>query len=145
MALRNILLTLRREKEIMNREIKFRGKGLGNEQWVYGHYGVTMHGKHYIDCVESSISMSHNIVIPETVGQFTGAYDAEINGKEVFEGDVIQNCDNDLLQEVYYDEDRFAWYCRYLYDNRRIVSLRESIGNLNKVVSNIHDNPELLK
>lgn len=141
----------------MKREILFRGKRIDNGEWVYGYYyhqivrdsfnseNPILFEKDFIRPIETIGIFESYEVIPETIGQFTGASDAEINGREVFDGDIIQNCDTRRLQEVYYDEDRFAWYCRYLYDKQQIVSLRESLGNLNKVLGNIHDNPELLK
>jgi len=127
------------------REIKFRGKRADNGEWVYGYLSRILGQEQGDTVIVDWGNKTYYIVTPETIGQFTGAYDAGNNGKEVFEGDIIQNCDNDLFQEVYYDEDRYAWYCRYIYDKRRLVSLRESLGNLNKVLGNIHDNPELIK
>ena len=132
------------------REIKFKGKRADNGDWVIGSLVMVCDGESLRRYPCIVISFNHDAfdwheVIPETVAQLTGAYDAGNNGKEVFEGDIIQNCDNDLFQEVYYDEDRYAWYCRYIYDRRRLVSLRESLGNLNKVFGNIHDNLELIK
>ena len=88
---------------------------------------------------------SEKEVIPETIGQFTGLTDSDIDGSLVFEGDVIENCDTKQLQVVFWHEEKAAWYCRYIIDSDRIVSLANSIGNLNKVIGNIHDSPELLK
>jgi hypothetical protein len=79
------------------------------------------------------------------VMQFTGREDADINGTEVYEGDIIENCDTKALQIVYWNEDEAAWYCRYVEDEKRIVSLSDSLGNLNKVVGNIFENADLLQ
>lgn len=76
--------------------------------------------------------------------QYTGREDAPINGKEVWEGDIIENCDTKLLQVVYWHEEKAAWYCRYVDDENRIISLCESLGNLNKVVGNIYENTSLI-
>jgi len=75
--------------------------------------------------------------------QFTGREDAEINGTEVWEGDIIQNCDTKELEVVYWNETECAWFCRYVKDSEHIVSLADSLGNLNKVVGNIYENPPL--
>ena len=77
--------------------------------------------------------------------QYTGLNDSGINGNEVWEGDIIENCDTKDLQLVYWDEDKAAWYCRYFNDETHVVSLRESIGNLNKVIGNIYQNADLLR
>lgn len=45
--------------------------------WVYGYLTV--------DCNDTMIN--HHIVLPETVGQWTGAVDH--NGVKIFEGDII--------------------------------------------------------
>ena len=77
--------------------------------------------------------------------EYTGREDAQINGNEVYECDIIENCDTKDLQVVYWNENESAWYCRYVYDEKRIVSLADSLGNLNKKVGNIFVNPELLQ
>ena len=78
------------------------------------------------------------------IQQFTGREDSEINGTPVYDGDIIENCDTKYLQIVYWDTNKCAWYCRYIYDCNRTVSLADSLGNFNKVIGNIHENPELL-
>ena len=87
----------------------------------------------------------HNDTDNPTIMQFTGIEDAYINGTEVYEGDIIENCDTKALQIVYWNEYKAAWYCRYVEDEKRIVSLSDSIGNLNKVIGNIFENNELVK
>jgi len=125
----------------MNREIKFRAwskilkemlsnvqNHIGSDDWAFGRM---LNGD---DC---------------TVMQYTGLKEAKhLDGKEVYESDIIKNIDTGALQVVYWNEDKAAWYCEYIEDEReekRIVSLSDSIGNLNEVIGNIHENPELIK
>jgi hypothetical protein len=116
------------------RTILFRGKSVKNGQWVEG------------DLIQSNDQYNHKTLIwpintsttdnmvgvdPATVGQFTGNKDT--NGTMVWEGSTIENCDTKDLQEVYWNLNESAWYCRYIGQNR-IVSLADSLGNLNTVI-----------
>lgn len=68
----------------MERQIKFRGLRVDNNEWVYGYYYKLTESQHYI------LKDIHRwSVIPSSVSQFTGLHDR--NGKEIFEGDILQH------------------------------------------------------
>ncbi|WPS88576.1 YopX family protein [Brevibacillus halotolerans] len=133
------------------REIKFRGKRVDNGGWVYGYflYGAVLD--------EHVIWTDHDywIVVPESVGQYTGLKDR--NGKEIYEGDIFQagsyplTKEDDYVGVVEYDHDRF-WGVRRVKagsDVRGISDgmadgLWEFIDESTEVIGNIYEQPHLL-
>lgn len=152
------------------RTIKFRGQTL-NKKWVYGdllHYtnrfvsNEENNGCIIVTDYKSKSDNSFKIVIPETVGQFTGLHDK--NGKEIYEGDIVKmkevgGYDLEYIGVVrYYEED-----CRFGIDTTTTDKFTKRLlftdgecsfddgkytikyHNEYEVLGNIFDNPELLK
>lgn len=141
------------------REIKFRGKSLSGK-WVYGdlvHFtntqgvdaSVIITGHQATaesDDFDYALCYARNefkIVIPDTVGQFTGLHDK--SGMEIYEGDIVTIA-GVIKGYVRYN----TRYWRYEIatadeplENERIPSGRPDECWM--VIGNIHDNPELLK
>lgn len=124
---------------MMNREIKFRGKRIANDEWAYGSLLRWPDG----DCtiLESKDDGSNYVwkreIDPKTVGQFTGLHDAD--GKEIYEGDILREGETgNTLQVVYYAPEFCFEDNVYGY---RFLNHPENF----KVIGNIYDNPELLK
>lgn len=174
------------------REIKFRGKRYGDGAWVYGSlyqgtkegekYGVILNdsGYHLAPQDDRNLAIAFaenevNVVIPDTIGQFTGLHDK--NGKEVYEGDVLVICEyENMLKGVVCEESEHELFTldelkgklkqQYKsvihYEDCTLfaseqdgcdIYLASLAGDMRKsypifeyeVIGNIHDNPELLK
>ena len=152
----------------MNREILFRGfhadeNGadkvyIGGEwikgEWVYGFYfeeiGV------FIKERSSSVSTNTYLVIPETVGQYSGLTDK--NGVKIFEGDKIHVfgylTNPKTKEKIPYSTNGIVKYSNeaasflYLVDGSMVWSnfrYMRSDGFDYEVIGDIFSNPELLE
>ena len=135
------------------RTIKFRGKKLIANGWVYGDL-LQIPNK-----TEARISDTYNnysVVNLETVCQFTGLYDK--NGKEIYENDILKVKTNEGIEYnpllVVYSE-VYGGFC-LLSKNVLNITPDKPHRPINpnwwdgfkdeiEVIGNINDNPELLK
>lgn len=119
----------------MKREIKFRGKSLNTNRWVYGDLRQ--------DKIRRKAYVEYE-VDPETVGQYTGLKDK--NGKEIFEGDIIFIGGGSLKAAVIWFNSAF----RFRDELNSKVIYFEDIDVIVRdygvqVIGNVIDNPELMK
>lgn len=118
------------------REIKFRGKSIKTGKWHYGSLLTTNNGWAFITDM-----LPNNEVKPATVGEFTGFKD--IDGNEIYEGDIIQNdAHPDTIERVFmYDG---CWSVGFYHDEANPLAWTLENAPF-KVIGNMHDNPKLLE
>lgn len=123
----------------MNREILFRGKA--DDEWVYGDLGRL---KNAITITKRNFIYPY-IVMPETVGQFTGLTDK--NGVKIFDGDIVTvenpNISDDEYGIVKFDNDGAMFIVEF--DTFTVDFGNNIDGNRCEIIGNIFDNSELLK
>ena len=132
----------------MSREIKFRGKSLTTDEWVYGSL-VQKNGVDYIykwaeptdDFLDFGIALIE--VSKESIGQFTGLKDG--NGVEIYESDLA-NTKYGLVQ-IYWDEDFSCYFLDRVECGERLhdgYGFYEISRKDIEVIGNIYEHSHLL-
>lgn len=125
------------------REILFRGKRIDNGKWVKGYLYRLSEKLNPFILLKSEKGASYEVEA-KTVGQYTGMLDK--NGTKIFEGDICNfsnRSDIDNYGVVVYDADETEFGIDY---GSTYLGLGRHYHSRDiEVVSNIYDNPELLK
>ena len=123
------------------REIIFRGKYLGDGNWVDGYLYVTHDGTCEIGKYNEQYRIERYtyIVNPDSVGQYTGRKDR--NGKKIFEGDIMRGAMGKYV--VSYFDAGFDW--ERVGDKHYGGESFTGFSDEYEVIGNIHDNPDLLE
>lgn len=135
------------------REIKFRGKRIDRDEWIYGFYVEELEHSEEKELQKKCYIVpylydKHRFVVPETVGQYTGLKDKK--GKMIYEGDIVKfttHTNKERIGYVQWLDEACAFVvaspkktrknsCKIFYfDQLAIV----------EVIGNIHENPERLR
>lgn len=142
----------------MNREIKFRGKKIDSDDWMYGYlrevWGETQ--RKFVIAPAKSFECDgytdteEDYVKEETISQFTGLHDK--NGKEIYEDDIVRVpsldpfglTEDDALTNSIVSFYRGSFIVSYNGGNH-ITELLCLKDDEIEVIGNIHDNPRLLE
>ena len=148
----------------MKREILFRGKSIGTDEWLYGNlfnYGLTAPSN--VPCISVCVPTSWEeayslyAVHPDTIGQYTGLKDK--NGDKIFEGDILKT-PRGFIGEVVFG--RAEEECTHKLFRRMVTDVFTTYGWVFKradgftiaiddeilqgeLIGNITDTPELMK
>jgi len=121
------------EEDRMGREIKFRAWDIDNKVMFYPFQiqfkktGVSVRNDklHLLNC---------------ELMQFTGLLD--INGLEIYEGDILQSCEPDIVCVVSYNNE---WAKFQAINKKGDVGIDTTKWWAREIIGNIYQNPELLK
>lgn len=137
----------------MNREIKFRGKRVDNNEWVYGYL---VFSEDYIFDYSCRIDIPYIIPIDNfnlknyreyrvdesTIGQYTGLKDK--NGVEIYEDDILNNTAVNFKFIVKFEKTKYVLQkLEYQEDLLNMYDFFNRIPNMFEVIGNIYESEEV--
>lgn len=128
------------------RTIKFRGKSIYDEEWLYGSL-IKIEKDRYavippLNDIEIGKSIGMYEVCLETIGQFTRLLDK--NGKEIYEGDILL-VGNDGYENIYNKVGIKDGCFGYVGETNGEILPFCHYNVTEEIVGNIYDHPELIK
>lgn len=141
----------------MNREIKFRGKNVETNKWMYGYLRevFSLEKRAFVIAPANAFGndgytdIDEDYVIAETIGQFTGLKD--MRGKDIYEGDIVSWPRDNMLYLIKFQSGGFyasvEEFNKGIYGGFPLYALTECEEDelVCSVVGNIFDNKNLLE
>ena len=145
---------------------EYRGIDIITGEWIFGSLIVDEKGNHYIgraimpapsksmlflqgrrnsETLNRFIGMGFSMVIPVTVGEDTGMTD--MNGKQIFEGDIVHTKEFNLKDTKYEDHNYLIEFANgYYFLSRKKRKMALNVWNHQcEVIGNKFENSNLLK
>lgn len=137
----------------MSRDILFRGKRINTGEWIEGYYTKRYFAGRHIEIIErhevKGVYEHHTEytyrpyeVISKTVSEYTGLTD--INSKKIFEGDIVQTCEDKHSKIFVIKRKRDMLGYQYYLEKIDGSEYKPYMPYAMHIIGNIHDNPELL-
>ena len=126
----------------MNREIKFR---------MWHKKSKKMFDVESINFKDRSLNMWNSVMYTLStfslddviLMQYTGLHDK--NGKEIYEGDIVVDKEDEVMGEITWNEEEASFYFSILYENGTYEEEKlNDWASVLEVIGNVYDNPELL-
>lgn len=132
-----MILIIQKGNNIMQRKIEFRGKRQKDKSWIYGYLIKDTYGHCRIQFDAKQFSQ---VIIPETIGQFTGLRDK--NGVKIYERDIIKR-ENEIIIVLW--NNKYACFTLHCHNWSCLGFFYEDLDvDKVEVIGNTYDNPELL-
>lgn len=140
------------------RKIEFRGKKVGNGEWVYGFYSPLIWYPSFEQTPSIKTFKGTDIEVDkDTVGEYTGLKDK--NAKEIYEGDIVKwynellvvkygefitTRESNELSRNFKEVQTFGWYGERQLSYAKNQGIEIDVVRYGEVIGNIFDNGELL-
>lgn len=136
----------------MNRKTIFKGKREDNGEWIIGNVLQSDEDTYIATSflagnADEPLMVAAYKIAPETLCNLTGAIDKK--GHDIWEHDIVINKSNncgDWIGKIVFENGAFVvhWIEYPNLKETGISALTENIKNVQEVIGNIFDNPELL-